>query len=168
MSRIFYILADQPKDGIYSADTLCKFGVTTDSVSKRRNVHESRIAERGRLVQFERYFEATGSITSKERCIRRLTKHQAIDEFASGHEWRKCNPKKLAELAMEIADEGAGTYEVHFIRNSRHPKASSRIEVPLNVRIPRKMRERLRAISEKTGRTVCELVMEGLKKYIGQ
>jgi len=171
MGKVFYILAEEPERGVYGPETLCKFGSTYGPVSRRRSEHERKAYRKyDRYAQLEVYFKATGAIVDKERHIRHRTEQWTKGPFRRSMEWRVCYPPKLAEVAMRVAEEGAGNFDVKYICDSRHRSEhkgdSEPNELLLSTYVPKLLYERLWERSEATGRSVGDLVTDALSQYL--
>jgi hypothetical protein len=113
--KIFYVVAEDPGQDGFTSETICNFGRTVGRVSDRRSHHERKSPQKvGRYVPLEVCFKATGSITEKERHIRRLTAGAMLDGHNRNSEWRKCHPRELIQKVMREANKRGWTCDVKF------------------------------------------------------
>jgi hypothetical protein len=170
MADTFYILAEEPSTGVYGRETLCKFGSTDGPVSKRRSDHVRMLnQEEGIHAQLEIYFVATGAIAGKEKHVKNRTKGEGFAmPFKTRTEWRVCYPPKLAKVSMEVAKEGAGSFAMQYIRESRHRGSSGPGELLLSTYLPKTVYDRLHRRSKDTGRSLGELTTEALGRYLDE
>lgn len=103
----FYIHADTLRGWPYEATTtLCKLGVTDKNPRVRRDENRLKLQSKwGIESELEVVFVATGTITKVEKAVADHTLGWIPEQFERNAEWRECCPRRLARIAVLIAEK---------------------------------------------------------------
>ena len=106
--RCFYINVDTSGKWPSEGRPICKFGITYRDPEARREENEMILKERwGIDTSLEICFLATGAIACEdvEERVRDHTLDWRPDGFARNAEWRRCQPRQLARIAVLVAEK---------------------------------------------------------------